>query len=65
MVTELKQVIQKIEQLNNDEQISLAKMIGEELEWENTLANTQDKLSLLAKEAIEEYKSGKTKTGNW
>lgn len=65
MVTELKEVLQKIEQLDNDEQVSIAKMIHEELEWETTLTNTQEKLSRLAKEAIEEYKSGRTKKQDW
>ena len=65
MIIELKEVFQKIEMLDNEEQVSIAKMINEELGWENTLRNTQEKLSVSAKEAIEEYQSGKTKTGDW
>lgn len=65
MVAELKEVLQKVEQLDVNEQQSIAKMINDELEWENTLNNTQDKLATLAKEAVEEYKSGKTKQQDW
>jgi ElaB/YqjD/DUF883 family membrane-anchored ribosome-binding protein len=65
MVAELKEVLQKLGQLDSDEQKSIAKMINDELEWENTLKNTQDKLATLAKEAIEEYQSGKTKKEDW
>lgn len=65
MVAELKEVLQKVEQLDVNEQQSIAKMINDELEWENTLNNTKDKLATLAKEAVEEYKSGKTKQQDW
>ncbi|MEP6467553.1 MAG: hypothetical protein ABJB05_14685 [Parafilimonas sp.] len=61
MIAELKEVLEKVEQLESDEQKSIAKMINDELEWDNTLHKTQDKLTTLAKEAVEEYKSGKTK----
>jgi hypothetical protein len=39
----------------------IAKMLKEELEWDNTLHSTKDKLSQLAEEAIAEHQSGKTK----
>jgi len=65
MVAELKEVIQKVEQLNSEEQKSIAKMINDELEWENTLNDTQDKLVSLAEEAIKEYQSEKTKKEDW
>jgi hypothetical protein len=65
MIPELKAVLQKVEQLDNKEQQSIAKLINEELEWENTLNKTQDKLATLAKEAVAEYKSGKTKQQDW
>ena len=65
MIAELKEVLQKVGQLNNDEQKSIARLINEELEWDNTLNKTQGKLSILAKEAVEEYKSGKTKQQDW
>ena len=65
MVTELKKVLQKVEKLDNNEQQSIAKLINEELEWENTLNKTQNKLATLAKEALAEYKSGNTKQQDW
>lgn len=55
MITELKEVIQKVESLTDHEQRTIAKMIDEELEWDKTLYKTQDKLAILAKEALEEY----------
>jgi hypothetical protein len=65
MIAELKEVLEKVGQLNNNEQKSIAKLINEELEWENTLNKTQDKLATLAKEAIQEYQSEKTKREDW
>jgi len=61
MITELKEVIQKVEQLNDEDQRMIAKMLKEELEWDHTLHSTKDKLSQLAEEAIAEHQSGKTK----
>lgn len=65
MITELKEVIHKVEQLDAKEQLEIANMLNEELKWDNTLSNTQDELSILAKEALHEYKSGKTKQQDW
>jgi hypothetical protein len=65
MIVELKEVIQKVEQLNDEEQLQIARMLDEELQWDETLRNTKDKLVLLAKEAIEEHQSGKTNHEDW
>ena len=65
MIAELKEVIHKVEQLDENEQRIIAKMLDEELQWDKTLLNTQDKLSQLAQEAIREYRSGKTKQQDW
>lgn len=65
MITELKEVIHKVEQLDAKEQLEIAIMLNEELKWDETLNNTQDKLSILAKEALHEYKSGNTKQQDW
>lgn len=65
MITELKEVIHKVEQLDDNEQRIIAKMLDEELQWEKTLLSTRDKLSQLAREAVEEYRSGKTKEQGW
>lgn len=42
-------------------------MLSDEIKWETTLQNSQEKLHLLAQEAVNEHKSGKTKQteGNW
>ncbi len=40
MISELKEVLEKVEQLNDNEQKSIAKLINEELKWENTLNKT-------------------------
>lgn len=65
MVTELKEVISKVEQLDNEEQRQIAKLIDDELKWESTLENSQDQLIKLAEEALNEHKAGKTKQVEW
>ncbi len=65
MIAELKEVILKVEQLDNEEQKQIAKLLEDEIKWESTLQNTQSKLSNLAKEALSEYKAGKTQQGDW
>jgi K+/H+ antiporter YhaU regulatory subunit KhtT len=65
MVTELKDVISRVEQLDNEEQKQIAKLLEDEIKWESTLQTSQSQLSNLANEAIAEYKAGKTKQGDW
>jgi hypothetical protein len=65
LVDELRNVIAKLEHLKNDEQIAVAKLLEEEINWENTLRNSQEQLSNLAAEALKEYGSGKTKKKDW
>ena len=65
MVTELKEVISTIEKLKDDEQREIAKMLSDEINWDTTLQNSQEKLNNLANEALNEYKSGKTKQTDW
>jgi K+/H+ antiporter YhaU regulatory subunit KhtT len=65
MVAELKEVISKVEQLEEEEQKQIAKLLGEELQWETTFQNTQDQLNNFAQEALVEYKAGKTKNEDW
>ncbi len=65
MVTELKEVITAIEQLKDEEQRQIAKMLRNEMNWDITLQNNQDKLVNLAQEALTEYKTGKTKQTDW
>jgi len=65
MVTELKEVISTIEKLKDEEQREIAKMLSDEMNWDTTLQNSQEKLNNLAQEALKEYKSGKTKQTDW
>lgn len=65
MILELKEVISKVEQLKEEEQRHIAKLLVEEMEWNNTLQTSQSELSLLAEEALKEHKEGKTKQANW
>jgi len=65
MVRELKEVISTIEKLKDDEQRQIAKMLSDEISWEVTLQNSQEKLSNLAEEALNEYKAGKTQQTDW
>ncbi|MEO6453646.1 MAG: hypothetical protein ABIN97_06245 [Ginsengibacter sp.] len=65
MVTELKEVISTIEKLKDEDQKKIAKMLGDELNWDSTLQNSQEKLNDLAQEALVEYKSDKTQQTDW
>jgi hypothetical protein len=65
MVAELKKVISTIEKLEDDEQRQIAKMLSDEISWDVTLQNSQEKLSNLAEEALNEYKTGKTQQTDW
>ncbi len=65
MIAELREVILKVEQLKEDEQKRIAKLLDDEIQWENTLQNSQNQLSNLAKEAIQEYKARNTKQEDW
>ncbi len=65
MIMELKEVISKVEQLDNEQQKEIAKLLEDEIKWETTLQNTQGQLSNLAQEALTEYKAGKTRQGDW
>ena len=61
MTKSLSEVVHQIEILSENEQNEIANLIAEELSWKNAFANSEDVLSMLAEEAIEEFKSGKTK----
>jgi hypothetical protein len=61
----LTQAFEKASELPDDLQDQLAQELLEEIEWEarwdNTLEASQEKLEGLAKKALLEYRSGKTK----
>lgn len=61
MISELKKAIEKAEKLSEDKQRIIADLIINEIGWDDSFRQSQDKLSMLAEEALEEYKKGKTK----
>ena len=61
MVTELKKAIEKAEKLSDKEQQVIAQLIVDEISWDQTLKDSENQLSSLAEEALNEYKKGKTK----
>jgi hypothetical protein len=65
MIAELKEVLQKVEQLNNNEQKSIAKLINEELEWDNTLNKTQDNYQCLLKRLLKSINPTKQNKQDW
>lgn len=61
MVTELKKAIEKAEKLSDKEQQVIAQLIVDEISWDQTLKDSENQVSSLAQEALNEYKKGKTK----
>lgn len=57
----LSKVVHQIENLSETEQNEIANLLSDELSWKGTFAASQDFLSKLAKEALEEHKINKTK----
>lgn len=61
----LKEAFEKASKLSEDLQDQLARELLEELAgellWDQTLANSQDKLERLAEKAEREYRAGQTK----
>ena len=60
----LEKAISAVSQLPDKDQDAVASLILEEMaseeRWSKTVASSQKQLALLAKEALAEYKSGKT-----
>ena len=65
MIEQVKRAIQQIEKLPESKQIEIAKLIQDELSWDATILQSQDQLASLAKEALKEYKEGKTSDDSW
>lgn len=65
MIAELKEVLSTIEQLKDEDQKQIVKLLKDELSWNTTLRNSQEKLEDLAKEALHKYKAGKTQQTDW
>jgi signal transduction histidine kinase len=56
MVAELKEVISKVEKLDEEEQKRIAKLLEDEINWDMTLQNSQEQLSKLGQEELNEHK---------
>ena len=65
MIDQLKKAIHQIEKLPENKQIEIANLIEDELNWDATILQSQDELATLAKEALKEYKEGKTSGNDW
>lgn len=65
MVQELQAVLSKVETLKEEEQRMIAKLLEQEIAWENTLKESQDFLSNLADEALQMHNNGKTIQSDW
>jgi hypothetical protein len=65
MIDQLKKAIHQIEKLPESKQIEIAKLIQDELSWDDSILQSQDQLASLAKEALKEYKEGKTSDEPW
>jgi len=65
MIDPVKKAFQEIEKLPKKKQLELAQLIQDELSWDKTFQQNQDKLSQLAKEALTEYKKGNVSDKNW
>ena len=65
MIDQIRRAIEEIEKLSPKRQSEIAQLIQDELSWDNDFAQTKDKLSTLAKEALSEYKAKKTSSGKW
>ena len=65
MIEQVKRAIQQIEKLPENKQIEIAKLIQDELSWDASLLQSQDQLASLAKEALREYREGKTSDKSW
>jgi hypothetical protein len=65
MTTLLKKAFQEVSRLSDIEQNAFAKWVLEELEanrkWDSAFAESEDVLSMLADEAVEADREGKTK----
>lgn len=57
----LEKAIKKLKSLPPKQQEDIAGFLFEEFGWDYSFKNSQKQLSVLASEALEEYKKGKTK----
>ncbi len=60
MTTALKKVIAQLNKMPLKEQNAIAALIKEEVAWKRSFDDSQEELSMIAAEALVEYKKGKT-----
>lgn len=65
MFNSTKKAFEEIEKLPENGQKELAQIIQDELSRENTFLRNQKSLSQMAKEALDQYKAGKTSNKAW
>ena len=65
MIDQVKKAIEQIESLSPERQLEIAKMIQDEIKWDNTFEQTHNELDKLSEEAIKEYEQGKTSDKGW
>jgi hypothetical protein len=65
MIDQVKKAFERLEKLSSKKQEEIAGLIQEELDWDSTFEQTQDQLSAMANEAIQEYDAGKTTDQDW
>ena len=65
LINELKEIIAKVELLKDEDQRAIAKLLEEELQWDKSIQSSQNQLSNLAKEGLEEYRKGNTQEKDW
>ena len=64
MTTALKNILTKLNKMPVAEQNAIAALLNDELNWKKSFENSENELLNLAKEAVVEYKKGKTRPLN-
>ena len=54
LINELKDIVDKVGQLKDEDQKAIAKLLEDELQWNKNIQSSQNQLSNLANEALEE-----------
>jgi hypothetical protein len=65
MISQVKKVLEQLENLPANKQLEIARLIEDELNWDDTFEQSQEQLSNLAREASEEYSTGETSDDDW
>ena len=64
MTASLKAIFAKIDRMTTSEQNAIADLLSQEIAWQKSFYKSQKQLLLLAEEATEEYRKGKTQSMN-